>query len=185
MIYISLFLLAIYSNCFSFLMHFLFFKLIYLNWRIITLQYCDSLCHTSTWIGHRYTSVPSLLNTRLQPSPPAPSRLSQSTSSGFPASYIKLPLVVLHVVMYMFQWYSLKSSHPLLSHWVQRSVLYVCVSFAALHIGSSVPSFQILYICVKIWYLSFSSWCASFCVIGSRFIHLIRTDSNTFLLIAE
>ena len=64
MIYISLFLLAIYSNCFSFLMHFLFFKLIYLNWRIITLQYCDSLCHTSTWIGHRYTSVPSLLNTR-------------------------------------------------------------------------------------------------------------------------
>ena len=30
------------------------------NWRIITLQYCDSFCHTSTWISHRYTYVSSL-----------------------------------------------------------------------------------------------------------------------------
>ena len=32
------------------------------NWRIITLQYCDSFCHTSTWISRTYTYVPSLLN---------------------------------------------------------------------------------------------------------------------------
>ena len=32
------------------------------NWRIITLQYCVDFCHTSTWIKHRYTCVPSLLN---------------------------------------------------------------------------------------------------------------------------
>ena len=31
------------------------------NCRIITLQYCDSFCHTSTWISRRYTYVPSLL----------------------------------------------------------------------------------------------------------------------------
>ena len=31
------------------------------NWRIITLQYCIGFCHTSTWISHRYTYVPSLL----------------------------------------------------------------------------------------------------------------------------
>ena len=43
---------------------------------------------------------------------------------------------ILHMVMYMFQCYSIKSSHP-----YQKSVLYVCVSFAALHVGSSLPSF--------------------------------------------
>ena len=48
------------------------------------------------------------------PSPSHPSRLAQSTSFGFPASYIRLPLAVLHVVMYMFQCYSIKTSHPLL-----------------------------------------------------------------------
>ena len=32
------------------------------NWRIIALQYCVCLSHTSTWISHKYTYVPSLLN---------------------------------------------------------------------------------------------------------------------------
>ena len=32
---------------------------------------------------------------------------------------------------------------------------------------------------------SFSFWLASLCIIGSRFIHLIRTDSNEFLFMAE
>ena len=34
----------------------------------------------------------------------------------------------------------------------QKSVLYICVSFAVLHIGSSLPSFQIPYISVSILY---------------------------------
>ena len=47
------------------------------------------------------------------PSPPCPSGLSQSTDSGYPASCIEFTLIiVLHMVMYMFQCYSLKSSHP-------------------------------------------------------------------------
>ena len=33
--------------------------------------------------------------------------------------------------------------------------------------------------------LSFSSWLTSFWILGSRFIYLIRTDSNMFLFIAE
>ena len=32
------------------------------NWRIIALQDCVGFCHTSAWISHRYTYVPSLLN---------------------------------------------------------------------------------------------------------------------------
>ena len=39
--------------------------------------------------------------------------------------------------------------------------------------------------CVNIQYLFFSFWLTSLCIIGSRFIHLIRTDSNVFLFVAE
>ena len=30
---------------------------IYFNWRIIALQYCNGVCHTSAWISHKYTCV--------------------------------------------------------------------------------------------------------------------------------
>ena len=36
----------------------MFFKVILFNWTIITLQYCDGFCHTSTWISHGCTYVP-------------------------------------------------------------------------------------------------------------------------------
>ena len=39
--------------------------------------------------------------------------------------------------------------------------------------------------CVGIRYSSFSFWLTSLCIIGSRFIHLIRTDLNVFLFMAE
>ena len=35
---------------------------IYFSWRIITLQYFDGFCHTSTGVYYRHTCVPSLLN---------------------------------------------------------------------------------------------------------------------------
>ena len=35
------------------------------------------------------------------------------------------------------------------------------------------------------WYLFFSFWLTSLCVIGSRSIYLIRTNSNVFLFMAE
>ena len=41
---------------------FFFFLIIYFNWRIITSQYCHGFCHTSTWISHRCTYVPPILN---------------------------------------------------------------------------------------------------------------------------
>ena len=37
----------------------------------------------------------------------------------------------------------------------------------------------------SILYWCFSFWLTSLCIIGSTFIHLIRTDSNAFFLIAE
>ena len=44
---------------------------------------------------------------------------------------------------------------------------------------------QCIRMCIRIWYLSFYLWLTSLCVIGSRFIHLNRTDSNVFLFVAE
>ena len=41
------------------------------------------------------------------------------------------------------------------------------------------------YICVSILYWCFSFWLTSLCIIGSSFIHLIRTYSNVFFLMAE
>ena len=70
-------------------------------------------CHTSVCISHRHGRVPTLLNPFPPPSPPHPSRLSQSTGFGCPAPYIKLPLAVLRMAMSVFQCYSLKSSHSL------------------------------------------------------------------------
>ena len=67
-------------------------------------------------------------------------------------------------------------------HCVHKSVLYVCASIAALQIGTSVSFFYIPYVCVNIWYLLFSFWLTSLCITGSRFIHLTRTHSNSFLL---
>lgn len=42
---------------------------VYSNWRIITLQYHDGFCHTSAWIDHRHTCIPSILNALAHPSP--------------------------------------------------------------------------------------------------------------------
>ena len=40
------------------LFFFLFFSFIFISWRLITLQYCSSFCHTLTWISHGFTCVP-------------------------------------------------------------------------------------------------------------------------------
>ena len=66
--------------------YFYYKKLIYFNWRVITLQ-CCGFCHTLKWISHGCTCVPPMLNPTPTPSPPHPSELSQSTVFEFPASF--------------------------------------------------------------------------------------------------
>ena len=58
------------------------FLKIYINWRLITLQYCGGFCHTLTWISHGCTCVP-------HPEPLSPSHssgLSQCTGFERPVS---------------------------------------------------------------------------------------------------
>ena len=143
------------------------------KWRIITFPYCDVFSHTSVWINYRYTCVPTSWNPLLPPSPPHLSRQ--------PASLIRLPLAILHMVMYMLQCYSIKLSHPLLLplspklFFVSMSLLLTCTWNHQYHLSR----FHIYVF--NVWYLSFSFWLTSLCIIGPRFIHLIRTDSNSFL----
>ena len=93
-------------------LHF-FKKLIYFNWRLITLQYCSGFCHTSTLINLVCTRVPhpeptshllpdSILQCR-------PSALALSAPSHALNVYWRS---ISHMVIYMFRCYSLMSSHP-------------------------------------------------------------------------
>ena len=69
-----------------------FFKFIYFNWRLITLQYCSGFCHMLTWISHGCTCVP-ILNPLPPPSLSHPSGSSQCTSPEHPNSCIKRGLI--------------------------------------------------------------------------------------------
>ena len=119
------------------------FFLIYFNLRIITWQYCDGFCHTSAWIGHRYTSVPCILN-------PPPTSLLTLSLWVIPEPWLWVPCFMHQTcpghLFYIWKYTcfsAILSNHATLafSHRVQKSVLYICVSFAVLHIGSSLLSF--------------------------------------------
>ena len=101
---------------YPFLMFIIFLHSFYLfNWRLITLQYCGGFCHTLTWISHGYTCVP-----HPEPRshlPPHPIPLGHPSAPALRALSHASNLdrwSVSHMVIYMFQRYSLKSSHPCL-----------------------------------------------------------------------
>ena len=90
-----------------------FLKFIYFNWRLIILKYFGGFCHTLTWISHRCTCVP-------HPEPP-----SHLLPHPIPQGHLSAPALsalshvsnldlqsISHMIIYMFQCYSLKSSHP-------------------------------------------------------------------------
>ena len=90
----------------------IFIFLIYFNWRLITLQYCCDFCHPLRWISHGCTCVP-------HPEPPShlplhPVPLSHPTAPALSTLSHASNLdwwSVSHII-YMFQCYSLRSSHP-------------------------------------------------------------------------
>ena len=120
------------------------------------------------------------------PSPFHPSGSSQCTclSALSHASNLDWQSIS-HMVIHTFQCYSLRSSHSLLLPQSPKVCsLHLCL-FCCLTSRVIITIFlNSIYICVNIlcWCLSF--WLASLCVIGSSFIHLIRTDSNVFFLMA-
>ena len=114
----------------------------YFNWRLITLQYCSGFCHTLTWISHGCTCVPH----PEQPSHPPPHPISQGHPSAPALNTLSHALnldlqSISHMVIYMFQCCSLKSSHPCLLPQSPKVCFYICVSFAASCIRSPLLSF--------------------------------------------
>ena len=124
-------------GCFCF-----FFSFIFISWRLITLHYCSGFCHTLTWISHGFICIP-------YPDPPShlplhqiplglPSAPSLSTCLMHPTWAGDL----FHPRLYTcFDAVLLKYPTLAFSHRVQKSVLYICVSFSVLHIGLLLPSF--------------------------------------------
>ena len=157
---------------------FLYVEKIFFNFTILYW-----FCHTSTWIRHRYTCVPhpepsSLLPPRIiplgHPSAPAPSIQYRALNLDW--------WFISYMMVYMFQCQSPKSSHP---HPLPQSskdcFIHQCLFCCLVHrviVTIFLNSIYMLYWC-------FSFWLTSLCIIGSSFIHLIRTDSNVFFLMAE
>ena len=99
-------------------------------------------CHTLTWVRHGCTRVPhpeppSYLPPHAiplgHPSAPAPSILYHASNLDW--------RFVSHMIICCFN--AILPNHPTLalSHRVQKTVLYICVSFAVSHTGLSLPSF--------------------------------------------
>ena len=98
----------------SFIYLFIYFKLINLfNWRLFTLQYCSGFCHTLTWISHGCTCVPHpKSHSHLPPHPISQHHPSVSALSTLSHASNLDWRSISHMIIYMFQCYSLKSSHP-------------------------------------------------------------------------
>ena len=103
----------LFTYLFSFLNVEFFFKIYLFYWRLITLQYCSGSCQTSTWISHGCTCVPHLdplshlpphSIPQGHPGAPALSTLSHALNLDWRSAS--------HMIIYTFQCYPLKSSHP-------------------------------------------------------------------------
>ena len=92
--------------------------MLYFNWRLIISQYCGGFCHTLTWISHGCTCVPH--PEPLSPLPPHPILQGCPSALALSALFQASNLdwwSISHMVICMFQCYSLKPSHPCLLPW--------------------------------------------------------------------
>ena len=118
---------------FFFKSHFIYLFILFLNFTILYL-----FCHISTWICHRYTRVPH----------PEPSSLPVPSLWVVPVHEPQASSIVhwtwtgdsLHIWYYTC-FNAILPNHPTLSQRVQKTVLYISVSFAVSYTGLLLPSF--------------------------------------------
>ena len=150
----------------------------------MTLQYCSVFAihwHESAMGVHVFP----ILNPLPPPSPSHPSGSSQCTSPEHPVSCIKPRLAIyftydnIHDSMLFSQ-----IIPPLPSSTESKSLFYTSLSLLLSRIQGycyHLSKFHIyaLVYCIGVFLSDL------LCIIGSGFIHLIRTDSNVFFLMAE
>ena len=155
------------------------------NYFTILWWFCHTLTWNQPWV---YMCLPSW--TPLPPpSSTRPSELFQCNGFECPVSCIKLGLVICftygntHVSMLFFQ-----ITHPcLLPQSPKIYSLYLCLFSCLAHKVVITIFLNSIYmcVCVNIQYWCFSFWLLHSVYLGFSFIHLIRTDSNVFLFLAE
>ena len=137
-------IIKIFSKAFYFIYLFLiyFFPFIFISWRLITLQYYSGFCHTLTWISHGFTCVPHPEPLSHLPPHPIPLGLPSAPAPNTCLMHPTWTGDLFHTWKYIC-FNAILSGHPTLafSHRVQKSVLYICVSFSVLNIGLSLASF--------------------------------------------
>ena len=107
-----------------------------------------------------------------------PEHLSNASNPGWRS--------VSPLIVYLFQCCSLRTSHPcLLPQSPKVCSIHLCLFFCFAYRAIITIFLNSIYICVSILYWSFFFWLTSLYIMGSSFIHLIRTDSNVFFLMAE
>ena len=152
-----------------------FFNLCICNWRMIAAQYCVAFCRTLAWISHRYTYVPSLW--RL---PPRPTPLGCHRALGWALRHTAVCTLAVYSTYGDTGFSVTLSIHPALSfpHCV-TSVFSMSVSPLLSCKQAHQDHLSRFHIHVLIYSICFSlSGLTSLCIIGSRFIHLIGTDSK-------
>ena len=121
---------------------FFFFNILFYCYYYFYFTILYWFCHTSTCICYRYTGVP-------HPEPPSllpPCTIPLGRPSA-PAPSIKYPASNQTVDSFLTWYYTcfnaILPNHLtlFLSHRVQKTALYTCVSFAISHTGLSLPSF--------------------------------------------
>ena len=114
-----------------------FFNFILFNFTILYW-----FCHISKWICHRYTCVPHPEPSSLFPPHTIP--LSHPSAQPQESSIVHRTWTgdLFHIWYYTY-FNAILPNHPTLSlsHRVQKTVLYISVSFAVSHTGLSLPFF--------------------------------------------
>jgi len=122
---------------------FCFFNFILFNFTILYW-----FCHISKWICHRYTCVPHPEPSSLLP--PIPSLWVVPVHQPQASSIVHRTWTGnLFHIWYYTCFNAILSNHPTLSlsHRVQKTVLYICVSFAVSYTGLLLPSFFFFFFC--------------------------------------
>ena len=161
------------------------YKFIYFNWRLITLQYCIGFAiheHESATGVHVFP----ILNPLPPPSPYHPSGSSQCTSPKHPVSCIEPGLAIhfLYDIIHVSMPFS-QIIPPSPSPTESKRLFYTSVSLLLSRIQGYCYHLSKFHIYALVYRIGVFLSGLLHSIIGTSFIHLIRTDSNVFFLMAE